>query len=263
MDFSLNIYKKLLQSFIEKNYSFQTFEDFIKSPAKRVIILRHDVEKRSNIALDFAQIEDSLNIKGTYYFKFSDKGINTEVLKQIVDLGHEIGYHYDDLAVCKGDYTKAIQRFESNMSFLRRFATVNTICMDGSPLSLYDNKMIWKKFNYSDFGIIGEPYFDVNYEDVLYLTDTGRRWDGYEMSFRDKIDNAQKRWIKEGLIFNSTNDIIKSINSNSFPNKALMTFHPQRWTDSQYVWMKEYIFQNFKNIIKYIVLKFLKKGSLE
>ncbi len=36
-------------------------------------------------------------------------------------------------------------------------------------------------------GIIGEPYFDVDFSRVFYLTDTGRRWDGDAVSVRDKV----------------------------------------------------------------------------
>ena len=38
-----------------------------------------------------------------------------------------------------------------------------------------------------DFGIIAEPYFDVDFDEVFYLTDTGRRWDGDSVSVRDKV----------------------------------------------------------------------------
>ncbi len=44
-----------------------------------------------------------------------------------------------------------------------------------------------------DFGIIAEPYFDVDFKEVLYLTDTGRRWDGDEVSVRDKVENRGQR----------------------------------------------------------------------
>ncbi|MEZ5146706.1 MAG: hypothetical protein R2759_06400 [Bacteroidales bacterium] len=33
---------------------------------------------------------------------------DSDIIKQIANLGHEIGYHYDDLSHTHGDYTKAI-----------------------------------------------------------------------------------------------------------------------------------------------------------
>jgi len=59
--------------------------------------------------------------------------------------------------------------------------------MHGSPLSKYDNRDLWKNFDYHELGIIGEPYFDVDFNEVMYLTDTGRRWDGFRVSIRDKV----------------------------------------------------------------------------
>ena len=42
-----------------------------------------------------------------------------------------------------------------------------------------------------------------------YLTYTGRRWDGWKTSVRDKI-LQQEDCIKQGLVFHSTTDIIKA-----------------------------------------------------
>ena len=49
-----------------------------------------------------------------------------------------------------------------------------------------------------DYGIIGEPYFDVTFDEVLYLTDTGRRWDGDAFNIRDKVETLELE--KEGWI---------------------------------------------------------------
>jgi len=57
----------------------------------------------------------------------------------------------------------------------RQLADVNAICMHGSPKSRYDGKDLWKHYSYNDLGIIGEPYFDMDFNQFFYLTDTGRR----------------------------------------------------------------------------------------
>ena len=78
--------------------------------------------------------------------------------------------------------------------------------MHDSPLSKYDNRLLWKYYNYRDYGIIGEPYFDIDFNDVFYLTDTGRRWDGEKVSVRDKVkrtkDKAQSTKHKVQNTFN-------------------------------------------------------------
>jgi hypothetical protein len=120
-------------------------------------------------------------------------------------LGHEIGYHYEDLSLCKGNYESAIKHFEINLNKFRKIYPVKTICMHGSPLSKWDNRDLWKKYNYRDFGIIGEPYFDMDFDDVFYLTDTGRRWDGDKVSVRDKVKSEKQE--NGNLRFRSTMDI--------------------------------------------------------
>jgi hypothetical protein len=72
--------------------------------------------------------------------------------------------------------------------------------MHGSPLSRWDSRLLWSRYDYREFGIIGEPYFDVDFDEVLYLTDTGRRWDGERFSVRDKVrGNEELRMKNEEL----------------------------------------------------------------
>ena len=68
---------------------------------------------------------------------------------------------------------------------------VKTICMHGSPLSKWDNRDLWKKYDYRDFGIIAEPYFDLDFDEVFYLTDTGRSWNNSKASVRDKVEGTE------------------------------------------------------------------------
>ena len=109
-----------------------------------------------------------------------------EIIKAIATLGHEIGYHYEDMTIAKGNTDKAFEVFQKHLKYFQQFFPVQTICMHGSPLSKYDSRDIWEKYNYKELGIIREPYFDIDFSKVLYLTDTGRRWDGEKVSVRDK-----------------------------------------------------------------------------
>ena len=239
-------------------YSFITFKEYLEKPAfithqTPFVVLRHDVEKKYKTALHFAEIQHKLGIKGTFFFRILPKCFNPDMVKQIADLGHEVGYHYDDLTFCKGDINKAIKRFKKNLQTLRDVAPVDTICMDGSPLSKYDNKALWDTYNYSDFGLIGEPYYDIDFNKVFYLTDTGRRWDGWKTSVRDKVPQ-QEKWVRQGLVYHSTYDIINAINKGTFPKQVMFTFHPQRWHDKTVPWVKELVWQGVKNVGKRILV---------
>ena len=121
---------------------------------------------------------------------------------------------------------------------------VSTICMHGSPMSKFDSRDLWKKYNYREFGILGEPYFDLDFDKIFYLTDTGRKWDGNKVSVRDKVTSSFN------LNFHSTDEIISAIKNGQMPLQVMFTFHPQRWTNNPVLWMKELIVQNLKNFLK-------------
>jgi hypothetical protein len=234
----------------------------MERPESHFIILRHDVETKYANALEFAKIQFNHDIQATYYFRFLPDHFDDCVISEIASLGHEIGYHYDDLSHCKGDYNAAIKRFEKNLSTLNKIAEVKTICMEGAPLSRFDNRDLWKKYNYRDFGIIGEPYFDLDFSQVFYLTDTGRRWDGGKYSVRDKVGNLNSKFDFQNsnlnihsLTFHSTSDIILAAILNQLPEQIMFTFHPQRWTNKPFPWFQELVLQNVKNVVKGMIVK--------
>ena len=126
---------------------------------------------------------------------------------------------------------------------------VKTICMHGSPISKWDNRDLWKKYNYRDFGIIAEPYFDVDFDEVLYLTDTGRSWNKSASSVRDKVNSKFDIKIKD------TNHLMEKIQNNELPDKIMLNTHPQRWTDNPVEWTKELVWQNVKNVVKKVIVR--------
>jgi hypothetical protein len=273
MDFTLKTYHQLLDALIAQGYTFQTFAGFLENPAPRAIILRHDVDARPGNSLRFAQIQHTLRIKGSYYFRIVPQSYNEAIIKEIASLGHEIGYHYETMDLVSSKFKvqsskfseielidAAMELFLEHLEKFRKIAPIKTVCMHGSPLSSYDNRDLWKRYNYKDFGIIGEPYFDVDFTKVLYLTDTGRRWDGVG-SIRDRVQSSKFKvqsevesvLVKSGnseLNFRRTADIISAANAGLLPDQIMFTFHPQRWTNRPGPWLKELVLQNVKNVAK-------------
>ena len=280
MDFTLKLYKILLKNFQSYQYKYIRLCDMVPYTGynifRKYVILRHDVDLLPHNALAMAQLEHDLGIRGTYYFRIVPESFDFGVIEKIAELGHEIGYHYEDVdLVVKrqkanvkrqvseviGDRLKvigdrsqvmgdrwqvevgsdmdsgesekrgigekgndmvpgsrfqvssresqhnpgtrnmkhetwnlendlldrAMESFLTNLEKMRKIVDVKTICMHGSPISKYDNRLLWTKYNYRDYGIVGEPYFDVDFSEVAYYTDTGRRWDGDAVSVRDKV----------------------------------------------------------------------------
>ena len=80
MDFTLSIYKQLLQSLINSNYSFQSIQEFFQSPEDRCILLRHDIDRKPKNAMRIAKLENELGIKTTYYFRALSCSYNENIM---------------------------------------------------------------------------------------------------------------------------------------------------------------------------------------
>ena len=223
------------------------YEDFVVNPSPRQYILRHDVDDLPFNSLRTAEIEKSLGARGTYYFRIVKQSNQPAVIEAIAKLGHEIGYHYEDLSLCGGDFELAYENYLSNLAYFRKYYPVKTICMHGSPLSRWDNRKIWEKYDYKKNGIIAEPYFDTDFNKVFYISDTSRKWNGTDYSVRDKVNTLFN------IPINCTSDLIEKISSGQFPDLVMQNIHPHRWTNDYLLWAKELLLQNTKNIIKKVI----------
>ena len=250
-DFTLQTYREFLECALKNGYSLTSYEDYITGDykGKKVMILRHDVDRMPANSLDTARIQYQLGVKGSYYFRIVPESYQPLIIEKIRDLGHEIGYHYEDLALCHGDKIKAIRAFEENLEKFRQFYPVKTICMHGSPLSKWDNRDIWQEYSYRDYGILAEPYFDIDFSKVLYITDTGRQWNRTSSSVRDKVDSPFK------YNFSSTFDLMEAFEEGILPDHIMQNIHPERWNDGLISWSQELVVQNLKNQVKRIIVK--------
>ena len=63
-DFTFHTFRLLLTALKAQNCTFQTFAGFLKAPAPRAIILRHDVDARKLNSLHAPQMEAEMGITG-------------------------------------------------------------------------------------------------------------------------------------------------------------------------------------------------------
>ena len=241
-DFTLKTYELLINNLREKGYNFQTLEGFVQKPLDRVVIIRHDVDVWNKKALPFAKLENTMGIKASYYFRYLKNGFDPKVIIEISSLGHEIGYHYEDLTGNNGDMTKAIASFKSNLELLRMYYPVKTICMHGRSGSPYNNRDLWKKYDYRDYGIIAEPYLDLDFNEVLYLTDTTQRWNDSNVSYRDKVES------RYNFSFKTTFEIIDNVDK--LPDKIMINVHPDIWAENLVEWIFLRLFVGFHTLYK-------------
>ncbi|AKB69088.1 polysaccharide deacetylase family protein [Methanosarcina mazei] len=252
-DFTLTKYESLLQAIKKTNYSTCTVYDFLKNEPENCIILRHDVDRAVNRNLAMAKLEHRYGIKSTYYFRHIEETFKPEIIRQMARMGHEIGFHYEVMDKANGDMDRAIEIFKKELEDLRKAAEkvteINTVCMHGNPLKPWSNRDLWKKYDFRDFGLIGEPYLSIDYNKVFYLTDTGRTWADLKIRVKDTIDNPGANEKSDLRSISSTDDVIRLIQTEKFSQICLLV-HPNRWCEDLGGWTKELLFQNVKNVGK-------------
>ncbi|MCI0697403.1 hypothetical protein L0337_36025 [candidate division KSB1 bacterium] len=100
--FSLEHYREILeiasQNFIVTNFANHTT---VPRHDKTLIILRHDLDSGMAPALEMATLEHALGIRATYFVQLHSDFYDavslagSRDLRRLVELGHEIGLHYD------------------------------------------------------------------------------------------------------------------------------------------------------------------------
>ena len=255
LDFTLSKYKELCDAIINSEFVPLTVERYLTEPASnKFIILRHDVDKKPENALKMAKIESGYGISATYYFRAIKKVFKPDIIKEIAELGHEIGYHYEVLVKAKGDKKKASEIFKRELTAFREICDINTICMHGNSLSHWDNRDIWKEYDFRDFGIIGEAYLSIDFNKVMYLSDSGGCWDNKRLRVKDTVDSNSVQSLK----IKSTNDVIELVKNES-AEKVCILAHPDRWNDSFGSWLYEFISKKIRNIGKFCFIWCMRK----
>ncbi|MBN2239590.1 MAG: hypothetical protein JW712_07440 [Dehalococcoidales bacterium] len=251
-DYSLSKYSSVCHAINNANYSSVTFTEFLsaKTSHDKTIILRHDVDRKIGNALEMAKLEYEHNIKSTYYFRMNPSTFVPKIIHEIELLGHEIGYHYEVLDKAKGNYSLAYDIFIKELNEIRKVADVKSICMHGNPLTKWDNRDIWGKYRFQELGVVGEAYLSIS--DVIYLSDTGRTWNS-KYKIKDWLpNNPNKEIMKISNSVNTTDDLIRLINTNkNFPLYILT--HPERWNDQPFSWIVSYTVDSSVNLVKTLI----------
>ncbi|WP_321430944.1 hypothetical protein [uncultured Methanolobus sp.] len=260
-DFTLVKYKGLIETIGLTKYVPLPVHDYLTSPQERCIILRHDVDRAVGRNLAMARLEAEYGVKSTYYFRHVKDVFIPKAIEEIADMGHEVGFHYEVMDKAKGDKEKALEIFRKELDDLRQYADVTTACMHGNPFASWSNRDLWKDYDFEDFGLIGEPYYSIDYSKVLYLTDTGRTWADRNIRVKDVLENPDNELsTKYGKIIRSTDDVINLVKREDLKQICILA-HPNRWCDGMMGWTKELVMQNLKNVGKACIIQYRKMSN--
>lgn len=250
MDFTLRSYESYLRLLRDNHSLITTFRDFLRYQQipKTFALIRHDVDRFPKRALAMAQLESSLGLVATYYFRTKPGVFQPKIIRAIHDLGHEVGYHYEDLSDARGDIRKALELFQGNLERLRTIVPIETIAMHGRPLLPYDNRDLWRDpirhaLLQEKFGILGEVYLDIDYTEIAYISDTGRNWRSAAHNLRDVVQSTIS------TDFLNQSELVQYL-SHSQGRKVVFQIHPERWTNSFHSWLAQYATDGAVNVAK-------------
>jgi len=251
-------YLSLIQSIKGNLVTFNKFN------GKKVFCIRHDIDRGLKHSLKLAKLEKENGIQSTYfvlhnkggqvpnsflkdkskpafdepcpYFDYSEDF--ALVCREIVSLGHTIGFHNNAITeyISSNDSMRKI--IERPLKFLRNYGIEVTLTSAHGDKECYTkgyrNYEVWVEFNkskneggtlagypkvsLSDYGLNHEVYF---LPFTHYLTDSGCKWKGY-------IVNGKKHYERIPQRYNLGKDVLKKFNgANSGFLQILL--HPCWW----------------------------------
>lgn len=176
MEFSYQGYEKLLKLLQEKGYCFCDYFNY--SEHNKAVILRHDIDLDIEKAVQMAELEHNFvggGVKATYYVLISSNFYNAfskkhvKSLQTILELGHDIGLHFDEVKYEESDTLEAI---EKELDILEGYLEVpiRSVSMHRpSPKTLSSD---YKIKNGKVMNSYGTEYF----RNFKYLSDSRRNW---------------------------------------------------------------------------------------
>lgn len=249
-DFTFNTYCLYLEEIKARYKSILRFDEYfrLKMKPNSFAMIRHDVDRRPLKALHLAQIENKMGIRSTYYFRIKSHVFKPSIIKAIRRLGHDIGYHYETLADANGDYALALKWFGRNLKKMRMYSQIDTICMHGRPLSHHNNLDLWRKQENhsrlkSTYKILGEIYLDIVYQDIAYISDTGRNWEQQRSNMRDVVDTDVATSLKNGR------ELLDALRNKRW-KKIVFQTHPERWSENEFEHVFQFIIDTGVNMVK-------------
>ena len=249
MDFTLTKYISILEAAETANYNIGSVSDLFSGKLKSpYVVLRHDVDRKPQNSLAMARAEAERGIRSSYYFRSVKASFVPKIIDGIRDLGHEIGYHYEDWYLARYDKEKAIALFEGNLARLRASGPVSTICMHGSPLARDNNMTIWDHWDFKDHGV-EDCILSFDYTGHSFFTDSGRTFGVSSANLRDELGSAD---VYPEIC--TTEDLCHFLATKK-TDKIMISCHPERWSNKTMNWSSQFLKDKEINIIKLAIKK--------
>lgn len=248
MEFTLARYLHVIERAQSAGYAICSVADHFRSPDRSgpLIVLRHDVDRLPRNALDMARLEARRGVRATYYFRVTRSSWNEPIIREIADLGHEIGYHYEDWRLANGDPSRAADLFARHLARFRDVVPVETVAMHGSPFSRESNLTIWDFRSPEEFGV-RDCVLSGDWSDFVFFTDTGRTFAPSGVNLRDHLGAAR---LEPAV---TSSDSLAEYLGKRRAALVHLSAHPERWTGRPLRWAHQWLRDQAANGAKRII----------
>lgn len=174
-DFTLEEYRKILQQAKEQNYQFRFFTDFNKD--EKFALWRHDLDFSVHSAKKMAQIEQEENIKSTYFIHLHNEFYNlleaevSNLIKDIIKMGHQIGLHFDTHYYNIQDARLLDEKIKLEANFLN-----NIFDTEIKVFSFHNTTPFTMNCKEEMYGGLINTYANYFQENVTYCSDSNGYW---------------------------------------------------------------------------------------
>lgn len=175
-DFTYQAYKEMIRLLRQNGYTVANYHNW--TDYSKVAILRHDIDNSPQKALCLAKLESEMSVHSTYFVLLTSDFYNVlskrtvETLHEIMDLGHEIGLHFDEKRYPEnfGHPTECIKKIHAEAETLQKVL--------GAPVSVVSMHRPSKEMLDADLKVPGmiNSYGTIFFRDFKYLSDSRHHW---------------------------------------------------------------------------------------
>lgn len=179
--YSKEAYTQLLNLMQQQAYRFASFEEpSSDGQTDKLVYLRHDIDYSPAWALEFAKINASQNVAGTFFFQLRTPIYNLlayptlNIVHEIVQLGQHVGLHFTISAENLKDDRSLIQQVEKDFHYAREhIKELRPVFSWHNPSLMPDIMNRGKDLSFPGMVNAYSRYF---FEEVKYVSDSNIRY---------------------------------------------------------------------------------------
>lgn len=159
-----------------KYRSISYAEDETTSGLPRRVILRHDVDQSLERALALGRVEASFGLTSTFFVWIRSPFYNcwepaqTAIIRQLRELGHQVGLHFDETAYTARSVSELERYMEEEAALLSGLSGARVEAVS------FHRPSAWVLGSQKRFGNLINAYNSRFFNEYLYLSDSRRQW---------------------------------------------------------------------------------------